>query len=165
LLLAGGHETTRQALVGSVMAFIDYPDQWTRLRANPSLLATAVEEVIRWSAPSLNVMRTATRDTEIGGTLVRTGERVTIWHPIVNRDEEAFADANRFDISREPNRHLSFGMGSHFCLGAWLARQELQTLIEALAPRVRLVELAGRPRRSRSNRTWGYDYLPVHLVT
>ncbi|WP_331732574.1 cytochrome P450 (plasmid) [Streptomyces sp. NBC_00015] len=163
LLLAGGHETTRQALTGIAAAFIDSPDEWDRLRAQPQFRPTAVEEILRWSAPSLNVMRTATQEIEIGGTLIRVGQRVTMWHPIVNRDEDFFHEALRFDIARDPNRHLSFGMGSHFCLGAWLAREELQVLIEALTSRVRRIEPAGAPRRSRSNRTWGYDYLPVRL--
>lgn len=164
LLLAGGHETTRQALTGIAAAFIDHPDEWDRLRARPELLPTTVEEILRWAAPSLNVMRTATQDIEIGGTLVRAGQRVTMWHPIINRDEAFFRNAFRFDIARAPNRHLSFGMGGHFCLGAWLAREELQVLIEALAARVRRIDPAGAPRRSRSTRTWGYDYLPVRLA-
>jgi cytochrome P450 len=165
LLLAGGHETTRQALTGIAAAFIDHPEEWDRLRDQSSLLPTAVEEVLRWASPSLNVMRTATQDIEIGGTLVRAGQRVTVWHPIVNRDECFFPEGSRFDIARDPNRHLSFGMGSHFCLGAWLAREELHVLITALTSRVRRIDPAGVPRRSRSNRTWGYDYLPVRFTT
>jgi cytochrome P450 len=164
LLLAGGHETTRHVLTGTATAFIDHPAQWARLRVNPLLIATAVEEIIRWASPSLNVMRTATQDITIGTTLVQEGERVTIWNPVVNRDDRVFADPDAFDAGRQPNRHLSFGMGSHFCLGAWLARQELQVLIEALMPRVRRLERAGTARRTRSTRTWGYDSLPVRLV-
>ena len=128
------------------------------------MLPTAVDEVLRWSSPSLNVMRTATEPIEIRGTVISAGEQVTLWHPIVNRDEEEFPAADQFDVARTPNRHLSFGMGSHFCLGSWLARQELQILMEELVPRVRGFQSAGPPRRSRSARTWGYDYLPVRLV-
>ena len=164
LLLAGGQETTRQVLIGAAVAFVDHPDEWTRLRAESSLMAMGIEEIIRWAAPSLNVMRTATEDITIGEELIHAGEQVTMWNPILNRDEAAFPHANKFDIGRDPNRHLSFGMGSHFCLGAWLARQELRVLIEALAPRVRHLELAERPRRTRSSRTWGYDYVPVRLI-
>ncbi|MFB7918548.1 cytochrome P450 [Streptomyces sp. NPDC056061] len=164
LLLAGGQETTRQAVAGCAAAFSNHPDQWERLRADDGLLDTAVEEVLRWSAPSLNVMRTATRDITIGTTTVRAGEQVTVWHPIVNRDEEVFPHADAFDIAREPNRHLSFGMGSHFCLGAWLARQELRVLMQEMLACVARLEPAGPPRRSRSRRTWGYDCLPMRLV-
>ena len=164
MLLAGGHETTRQALAGMAAAFISHPGQWARLRADPALAASAAEEVIRWSSPSLNVMRTATEPVEIRGTVIRPGEHVTLWHPILNRDEEQFPGAWRFDVGRDPNRHLSFGMGSHFCLGAWLAQQQLQVLIEALSPCVTQFHEAGPPRRSRSTRTWGYDYLPVRLA-
>lgn len=165
LVLAGGQETTRQAIVGSAMAFAEHPDQWRRLRCDGTLLQTAVEEIIRWSAPSLNVMRTATRDIMIGATRVRAGDQVTMWNPILNRDDAAFPDAATFDVARDPNRHLSFGMGSHFCLGAWLARQELQVLLEEMRPRVRHLEPAGQPRRSRSSRTWGYDHFPVRFIT
>ncbi|MCF6467965.1 cytochrome P450 [Nonomuraea sp. MG754425] len=164
LLLAGGHESTRQALTGCAVAFGEHPDQWRRLRADPSLVETAVEEVLRWSAPSLNVMRTATEDVEIDGTLVKEGQRVTIWNPIVNRDESAFPRAHTFDVGRTPNRHLTFGAGSHFCLGAWFAQQELRILIEELAVRVTRIEVTGGARRSRSNRTWGYDHLPARLL-
>jgi cytochrome P450 len=164
LLLAGGQETTRQVLIGAAVAFANHPEEWTRLRAESSLMAAGIEEIIRWTAPSLNVMRTATEDITIGGELIRVGEQITMWNPILNRDEAAFTHANSFNVGRNPNRHLSFGLGSHFCLGAWLARQELRSLIEALAPRVRHLELAERPRRTRSNRTWGYDYAPVRLI-
>ena len=164
LLLAGGHETARQALCGLAAAFIDHPAQWGRLRANPALLLTTVEEILRWSSPSLNVMRTATEPVEIRGTVISAGDKVTVWHPIVNRDEEEFSAADIFDVARSPNHHLSFGMGSHFCLGSWLARQELQILMEELVPRVRGFQSACPPRRSRSARTWGYDYLPVRLM-
>lgn len=164
LLLAGGHETTRQALAGLAQAFISHPAQWARLRADPALAPAAAEEIIRWSSPSLNVMRTATEQVEIRGTVIRPGEHVTLWHPIVNRDETQFPGAGQLDVGRDPNRHLSFGMGSHFCLGAWLAQQQLQALIAALSPRVTGFHGAGPPRRARSTRTWGYDYLPVRLA-
>jgi cytochrome P450 len=164
LMLAGGHETARQALAGLAAAFISYPEQWARLRADPALAPAAAEEIIRWSSPSLNVMRTAIEQVEIRGTVIQPGEHVTLWHPIVNRDEDQFPDAGRIDVGRTPNRHLSFGMGSHFCLGAWLAQQQLRILIEALVPRVSRFHGAGSPRRSRSTRTWGYDYLPVRLA-
>jgi cytochrome P450 len=165
LLLAGGHETTRQALTGLAAVFIRYPEQWARLRACPALAPTAAQEIIRWSSPSLNVMRTATETVQIRDTVIRPGEHVTLWHPIVNRDEDQFPDAGKFDVGRDPNRHLSFGMGSHFCLGAWLAQQQLQILTHALAPHVSQFQGGGQSRRSRSTRTWGYDYLSVRLIS
>lgn len=97
--------------------------------------------------------------------MIHAGKQVTMWNPILNRDGSVFPNADTFDVGREPNRHLSFGMSSHFCLGAWLARQEMQILIEELLPRVRYVEPSGRARRIRSNRTWGYDYVPACLRT
>ncbi|GIF75630.1 cytochrome P450 [Asanoa siamensis] len=165
LLLAGGHETTRQALAGAVVALADHPGQWARLRKDPSLMPAAVEEIIRWSAPSLNIARTATTDIEIAGQRVSAGQQVSLWPPIANRDHAAFPDAESFDVGREPNRHLSFGMGSHFCLGAWTARREIQILLEELATRATVPEISGSAQRMRSNRTWGYQTLPVRLTT
>ncbi|MFD6563053.1 cytochrome P450 [Micromonospora profundi] len=165
LLLAGGHETTRQALAGAIVALHEHPGQWRRLRTDPSLMQTAVEEIIRWSAPSLNILRTATRDIEISGQPVAAGQQVSLWPPIANRDHAAFPDAESFDVGREPNRHLSFGMGSHFCLGAWTARQEIRILLEELARLTMAPEVSSSAVRLRSNRTWGYQTLPVRLAT
>ncbi|MCQ1577112.1 cytochrome P450 [Streptomyces parvus] len=165
LLLAGGHETTRQALVGAASTFITAPEQWQRLRTDRHLLPGAVEEILRLSAPSLNVMRTATEDLTIGDTTIRAGERITAWHPIANRDPSVFPAPDQVDIGRHPNHHLSFGMGSHHCLGAWLARLTLTCLLDAMAQRVTQLAPAGPGRRSRSLRTWGYDYLPVTLLS
>lgn len=164
LLLAGGHETTRQALTAAALAFIDHPDQWIRLRENWALVPTAIDEIIRWSAPSLNVMRTATEDTAIRNQSIKAGEKITMWIPILNRDEGAFPNAESFDVARDPNRHLSFGMGSHFCLGSWLAKLELRILLEQLRPGVGQFELAGPARRLHSNRTWGYDQLVIRMA-
>ncbi|MEV6676358.1 cytochrome P450 [Streptomyces erythrochromogenes] len=165
LLLAGGHETTRQVLVGAATTFIAAPEQWVRLRTDQRLLADAVEEVLRFSAPSLNVMRTAIEDLTIGGIRIRAGDRITAWHPIANRDPSAFPAPDRIDIGRRPNQHLSFGMGSHHCLGAWLARLTLACLLDAMVQRVAQLHPSGPWRRSRSLRTWGYDYLPVTLLS
>ncbi|MFC0107872.1 cytochrome P450 [Kibdelosporangium aridum] len=164
LLLAGGHETTRQALAGVAVAFTEHPEEWERLRADSSLTSTAVEEIIRWSAPSLNIMRTATEDVTIRGQLIKQGDQVTMWTPILNRDEEAFPQAGSFDVARDPNRHLSFGAGSHFCLGSWLAKLELRILLDALIPLVTRFEFIGPARRLHSNRTWGHDQLIVRLA-
>lgn len=162
-LITGGNETTRHASAGAVVALIQNPAQWRRLQEDRSLLGTAVEEVLRWTAPSLNVMRTVRRDVTIGGQGIRAGERVSVWHPAVNRDEEAFPHADTFDVTRTPNRHLTFGLGQHFCIGASLARLELRTLLDELASRVRRMELAGPVKRLRSNLMWGVDRVPVRF--
>jgi cytochrome P450 len=163
-LITGGHETTRHASAGAVIALIQNPDEWRRLQEDPGLAPTAAEEVLRWTAPSLNVMRTALRDVTVGGQRVRTGERVSIWNPVVNRDDEAFPDADRFDVGRTPNRHLTFGLGQHFCIGAALARLELRALLLVLTRRVRQMELAGPIKRLRSNLMWGVDRVPVRFA-
>ncbi|MEU8384315.1 cytochrome P450 [Streptosporangium sp. NPDC048865] len=162
-LITGGNETTRHASAGAVIALVENPGEWRRLREDPSLIPTAVEEVLRWTAPSLNVMRTALRDTRIGEQTVRAGERVSVWHPVVNRDEDAFPGARRFDVGRTPNRHLTFGLGKHLCIGAALARFELRVLLEELTSRVARMELTGPVKRLRSNLMWGVDRVPVHL--
>lgn len=163
-LITGGNETTRHASAGAVIAFMDNPDQWRRLKEDPSLIPTAVEEVLRWTAPSLNVMRTALRDVTIGGQLVRKGERVSVWHPVVNRDEEAFPQAQTFDVGRTPNKHLTFGLGRHLCIGAALARLELRTLLGGLTSAVAEITPTGPVKRLRSNLMWGVDRVPVSLT-
>jgi cytochrome P450 len=162
-LITGGNETTRHSSAGAVIAFVENPDEWRRLKADPSLVRTAVEEVLRWTAPSIHVMRTALRDVVVGGQHVRTGERVTIWTPAVNRDPAAFPDARRFDVGRKPNPHLTFGLGAHFCIGSTLARLELRVLISQLVERVESMELAGPVKRLRSITMWGFDRVPVRL--
>jgi cytochrome P450 len=162
-LITGGNETTRHASAGSVLAFMRFPDQWRRLKAEPDLARTAVEEVLRWTAPSLNVMRTALTEITIGGQPIRPGERVSVWNPAVNRDPDAFPDAGRFDIARTPNRHLTFGMGRHLCIGAALARFELLVLLSEMAARVRTIHQTGTVKRLRSNLMWGVDRVPVRI--
>lgn len=162
-LITGGNETTRHASAGAILAFINHPDQWQRLKLQPELSRSAVEEVLRWTAPSLNVMRTAVADVSIGDQQIRAGERVSIWNPVVNRDPDEFPNADRFDISRNPNRHLTFGSGKHLCIGAALARFELRVLLEELATRVRDMELTGTVKRLRSNLMWGVDRVPLRI--
>jgi cytochrome P450 len=162
-LITGGNETTRHASAGAVIAFMRFPEEWRRLKEDPELARTAVEEVLRWTAPSLNVMRTALAEITIGGQRIRVGERVSIWNPAVNRDPEAFPHADRFDIGRTPNRHLTFGSGRHLCIGAALARFELLVLLQELAARVREIHPTGPVKRLRSNLMWGVDRVPVRL--
>jgi cytochrome P450 len=162
-LITGGNETTRHASAGAVIALIESPDEWRRLKERPALVPTAVEEVLRWTAPSIHVMRTALRDVVVGGQPIRTGEQVTIWNPAVNRDGAEFPDPHRFDAGRTPNRHLTFGVGHHFCIGASLARIELKVLLEELLARVETMELAGPIERLRSTTMWGVDKVPVRF--
>jgi cytochrome P450 len=164
ILVVAGNETTRIAIAQGVLAFCQHPDQWQRLRADPGLLATATDEVIRWSCPTHFMRRTAARDIEFGGARIRAGDKVILWYVSGNRDEAEFASPDAFDVGRSPNRHLSFGRGGpHLCLGGHLAWLEVNVMLAALARRVAAVELAGDPKRIRSNFTNGLRALPVRL--
>ncbi len=165
LLLAAGNETTRNAIAQGLLAFAEHPDQWARLCSDPAaLLDTAVEEVIRWASPVNYMSRTATCDVQLHGQLIREGDRVALLYASANRDEAAFADPWRFDVGRDPNHHLAFGFGPHFCLGANLARIELRALLETLIPRITAFELAGPVSRVRSSFLNGLKELPLRAV-
>jgi cytochrome P450 len=165
ILVVAGNETTRIAIAQGVLAFCERPEQWDRVRADPGLLGPATEEVLRWSCPTHFMRRTATVDTELGGAKIRAGDKVVLWYVSGNRDEEEFHDADVFDVGRSPNRHLSFGRGGpHLCLGVHLARLEVNVVLTALARRVARFELAGAPRRIRSNFTNGLRELPVRVT-
>jgi cytochrome P450 len=164
ILVIAGNETTRIAIAHAVLAFCEYPEQWERLRASPQLLATATEEVLRWSCPTHFMRRTAAAATELGGAVIRAGDKVVLWYVSGNRDQAEFAGPDLFDVARSPNRHLSFGRGGpHLCLGAHLARLEIRVVLASLARRVARFELAGPPRRIRSNFTNGLRELPVRI--
>jgi cholest-4-en-3-one 26-monooxygenase len=136
VLVFGGNETTRTAITHGTMAFAEYPEQWERLAADPTLVDDAVEEIIRWATPVLHMRRTAAVDTELAGTTVTAGDKVVMWYPSANRDEAVFARPDEFDIGRNPNEHVAFGGGGpHFCLGAYLARMELRILLEEMLAR------------------------------
>jgi len=161
LLLVAGAETTRNAIAGGLLALIERPAQLSALRADRSLLATAVEEILRWTAPTAYNRRTATRDVELGGQKLRAGDKVTHWYPSANRDEAVFAEPARLDVRRDPNPHLSFGHGVHHCLGASLARSEIRIVLEELLPRVAEIELDGAVEWARSNKHTGIRSMPV----
>jgi len=164
ILVVAGNETTRIAIAQGILAFCEHPDQWERLRAEPALLGAATDEVLRWSCPTHFMRRTAAADAEFGGAPIRAGDKVVLWYVSGNRDEAEFADPDAFDIGRSPNQHLSFGRGGpHLCLGAHLARLEVRVVLGALARRVARFELAGPPRRIRSNFTNGLRELPVRV--
>jgi len=163
LLVIAGNETTRNTISGGLLALIEHPDQYQLLREQPALIPTAVEEMLRWVTPVIHFRRTATADTEIRGQTIRRGDKVVMWYPSANRDEDMFERPDVFDVRRKPNEHLAFGEGQHFCLGAWLARLELRVMFEELLRRPTL-ELAGRPRRMRSYFLSGFTSMPVRFA-
>jgi cytochrome P450 len=149
LLISGGNETTRNATSRGILALLEHPDQVARFHADPEgLLEPLVDEVVRYTSPVIQFVRTATQDTTVGGQQVRAGEMVVLWYPSANRDEDVFDRPDELDIGRRPNDHLGFGHGPHFCLGANLARWELRAIFRALARAGTLdrLEVAGPPR-------------------
>jgi cholest-4-en-3-one 26-monooxygenase len=163
LLLIGGDETTRHVISGGWEQLIQHPDQLERLRADPGLIGTAVEEMLRWVTPLKNMARLVMEDTEFHGKQLRKGQKVLLMYPSANRDEEVFDDPFTFDIGRQPNNHLAFGVGTHFCLGSNLARLEIRVMTEQILARLPDLELAGdRPCRA-SNLVSGIEKMPVRF--
>jgi cytochrome P450 len=160
-LVLGGDETTRYAMVGGLQAFLDNPEQWRRFKAGEADLESTVEEVLRWTTPTLHAGRTATEDVLMGGQFIEEGDLVTIWNVSANHDERQFHEPDRFDIARRPNKHLTFAYGPHFCLGAYLARQELSAILSGLRDLVAEVAPAGPGQRVYSNFLNGLCRLPV----
>jgi cholest-4-en-3-one 26-monooxygenase len=164
LLVLAGNETTRTAISHGMMAFLDHPDQYERLSADPSLIATAADEILRWGTPTMYFRRNVTQDHEYKGVRLRAGDKVSIWYTSANRDEDVFADPFTFDIARSPNPHVAFGGGGpHHCLGAHLARTEIRVLFSELVKRVRTVEPSGPRSFLRSNFLHGVKHLPVRV--
>ena len=161
LLFPAGAETTTRSISGGLLALIERPTAWQQLRSDPSLLKTAVEEIVRWTTPSCYKRRTATRDIHLCGKLIREGDKVTFWEMSANRDERVFDRPFEFDIARNPNRHLGFGAGVHFCLGSVLARLELRVVFEELLAGNLNFKLAGAPEWMPNNRLVGLKALPL----
>ena len=163
LLLVAGNETTRNAISGGMLALMQDPAQMELLRARPELMDSAVEEILRFVSPIICFRRTATRDTEIRGKTIAAGERVLLLYQSANRDEDVYAEPDRFDVTRSPNPHLAFGIGPHFCLGANLARAELKVMVHELITRFPDIRPAPgtAPRRSASTLVAGIEHLPV----
>jgi cholest-4-en-3-one 26-monooxygenase len=160
LLSVAGNETTRNAISHGMLAFLDNPDQWELFKADRP--QTAVDEIVRWATPVTAFQRTATRDTEIGGQEIKKGQRVGIFYRSANFDEEVFDRPERFDILRDPNPHLGFGgSGAHYCLGANLARLEIDLMFNAIADAMPDISKAGDPQRLRSGWLNGVKRLPV----
>lgn len=161
-LLVAGNETTRNLISGGLVELAERPGDWARLRRDRALVPTAVEEMLRWTTPVVSFMRTATRDTELGGQPVREGDPVLMLYASANRDERQFGPtADRFDAGRTPNQHVAFGFGTHFCIGATLARIEARALLDELLDRFETVELAGEVARSHSAVIAGVKQAPL----
>ncbi len=165
LLATAGNETTRHTISHGLLALLEHPDQLERLRADPAGLSlSAANEMLRWATPVHHFRRTATRDVELRGRTIRAGDKVTTWFVSGNRDEEVFDRPDAFDVARDPNPHMAFGPGGvHFCLGAHLARMEVQIAFEELLPRIGRVELTGPVERLRSNFFNGIKRMPVRV--
>jgi cytochrome P450 len=161
IVASAGHDTTKDAISGGMRALIDNPGELERLRNDPGLMPTAVEEMIRWSTPVKEFMRTAARDTTVRGVDIAAGESVYLAYVSGNRDEEVFTDPFRFDVGRDPNKHVAFGYGVHFCLGAALARMEMNSLFTELIPRLDSIEIAGFPELSATTFVGGLKHLPI----
>jgi cholest-4-en-3-one 26-monooxygenase len=162
LLTVAGNETTRNLISGAMVAFFDHPDQWELLRRDRSLLASAVEEMLRFVTPVMNFRRQSTAETELGGQKIKKDEKVVFFHVSANRDETVFEDPHRFDITRSPNPHIAFGGGGpHFCLGANLARMEIRVMFEHLLDRMPDIHLDGQVERLQSAFINGVKHIPV----
>jgi len=161
IVASAGHDTTSAAISGGLLALTENQDQLARLKADMSLIPLATEEIIRWSAPVKEFMRTTTRDTEVRGVPIKEGESVLLSYVSANRDEEIFENADKFDVGRDPNKHLSFGYGVHFCLGAALARMEINSFFTELIPRLESIELAGDPEFMATTFVGGLKHLPI----
>jgi cholest-4-en-3-one 26-monooxygenase len=162
LLVVAGNETTRNATAHGMHALLTNPDEFAKLRANPDLMPSAIEEILRWATPVLHFRRQAMRPLELRDKKIEAKDKVVMWHISANRDEEVFDDPFRFDIQRTPNDHIAFGGGgAHFCLGANLARMELRLIFDEINERLGDMQLAGEPERLRSNFIGGIKHMPV----
>ncbi|HWE65295.1 MAG TPA: cytochrome P450 [Acidimicrobiales bacterium] len=164
IIATAGHDTTSSTIAGGLYALLQHPAELARLQGDLELLPSAVEEMIRWVTPVKEFMRTASEDAVVGGTQVAAGDSLYLAYLSANRDEDVFDDPFRFDVGRQPNKHLAFGFGPHFCLGAQLARLETRALFAELLPRLESIELAGTPTSSATVFVGGLKTLPVHYT-
>tara|TARA_R110002074_G_scaffold45451_2_gene117556 strand:- start:7138 stop:8412 length:1275 start_codon:yes stop_codon:yes gene_type:complete len=168
LLVVAGNETTRNSISGGLLALSENPDQRAKLLADPSLIPSAVQEIIRWVSPVLHMRRTATEDTEIGGQAIAKGDKIVMWYASANRDETKWANPFDFDVARYSDPHaptqLGFGVGQHFCLGSRLAELQLRVLFEEMLKRFPDIHVSGPVRRLRSNFIAGIKEMPVKLT-
>ena len=163
LLIIAGNETTRNALSGGIQALCEHPEQFDKLRRDPSLLPQAIEEILRWVTPVMQFRRTATRDTKVGDQEIHKGEKVVMYYGAANRDPRIFENPEAFDITRKPTPHIAFGTGTHFCMGSHIARLEMRVTLEEFLRRFPNTSLAGPPERLQSNFISGIKRLPISL--
>jgi cytochrome P450 len=161
IVATAGHDTTSATISGGLQALVENPDQRERLRDNPALMPLATEEMIRWVTPVKEFMRTAAEDTTVRGMPVAAGDSLLLSYVSANRDEEVFDDPFRFDVGRDPNKHVAFGYGVHFCMGAALARMEVNSFFSELLPRLKSIELTGKPELMATTFVGGLKHLPV----
>jgi cytochrome P450 len=161
ITFTAGHDTTKNAIVGGMHALLQNPDELAKLRRDPRLVDSAVEEVVRWASPVNYMRRRAARDTEVGGRKIRKDDWLILFYASANRDEDFFEDPFRFRVDRSPNPHLGFGHGEHFCLGSHLARRSQRALFAELSRRLEHVELAGEPQWIQSSFVVGLKRLPI----
>ncbi len=161
LLVVAGNETTRNAMTGGMLAFLENPGEWKRLQENEALVTPAIEEIVRWTTPVIQFCRTATEDFSLRGQAIRAGQSLCLFYPSANRDEQIFPDGDVFRIDRQPNDHVGFGRGEHVCLGAHLARLEIRAVFEELRTRLVRAELAGPVDRVRSSFVGGIKRVPL----
>jgi cytochrome P450 len=161
ILTSAGHDTTRNALAGGLLALLEHPEQLELLREDLSRCGTAADEIIRWTTPVIQFCRTPVEDLELGGRQIHAGETLAMFYPSANRDEAVFERPDDFLVTRDPNPHLALGVGEHYCLGAHLARAEIRILLEELVPRLDHVELVGEPERTAAAFVGGVKHLPI----
>ena len=164
IVASAGHDTTAAAIAGGLRALVENPDQLARLQKDPSLMGLATEEMIRWVTPVKEFMRTAQQDTEVRGVPIKKGDAVLLSYVSANRDEEIFDNPDKFDVGRDPNKQLAFGYGVHFCLGASLARMEINSFFTELIPRIKTIELAGEPASIGTLFVGGPKRLPIRVT-
>ncbi|WP_411137966.1 cytochrome P450 [Streptomyces sp. C10] len=164
-LILGGDESSRMSSVGGLIALAQHPEQWRRLKDGEASLESATEEVLRWTTPAMHFGRRALVDVQVRDRTIRAGDVVSLWNSSANFDEDVFTDPYAFDLTRTPNKHVAFGHGPHFCLGAFLGRAHVNAVVEALRAQVGEIRLQGPPRRLFSNFVQGYSSLRVALTT
>ncbi len=165
MLLIAGLETTRNAISGGLYLLLNYPDELKRLKSNPALMKTAIEEIVRYLSPVAHNLRQVTQDTELRGQKLKRGELVANWLASCNRDDDVFTDPDRFDIARDPNPHIGFGYGEHFCLGANLARLEIRVALQELMELIPSIEMTGPIQRVRNCCLPGIKHMPIRFNT
>lgn len=163
-LILGADESSRMSSIGAILAFAAYPQQWRALKDGTVTIDSAVEEVLRWTTPAMHFGRRALVDVPLRDQVIKAGDVVTLWNSSANFDEDVFDGPETFDLARKPNRHLAFGHGPHFCLGAFLGRAHQSAVLEALRDQVAEIQIAGPPQRLYSNFVYGYSSLPVTFV-